>query len=154
MLFDLLQPCDRGKQGAREQSSGRNLPSREQADRRFFMEFQALGPRVVPVRSPPLENGLTAQACFLCVTPQKHKENSRFLCKIDCFLWLRGKDSNQRPPGYESVSIPFMIYDNFPQTIVIQRLFWIASVIISCNLWPFFTSLAPSRTPPFANNSN
>ena len=63
---------------------------------------------------------------------------------------MRGKDSNQRPPGYEGVSITFIVYDNFPQTIVIQRLFWIATVIISCNLWPFFTSLAPSMPPPFA----
>ena len=76
--------------------------------------FDPYGSRFGSPRCPG--NGDVRKSC-------KRAEKTPLSGRKAVFLWLRGLDLNQRPPGYEFRNSRFLLFCNVPQSIEITGFF-------------------------------
>ena len=67
----------------------------------LFTRDAGLPPKQIRLNRSKTEFFRFAGSLHLPPFAHRNKKSTRFLSKSGAFVWLRGKDLNQRPPGYE-----------------------------------------------------
>ena len=85
-------------------------PSRRRGSGRCFLftfyPRRRFAPETDPSKPSKTEFFRFAGSLHLPPFAHRNKKSTRFLSKSGAFVWLRGKDLNQRPPGYEPDELP------------------------------------------------